>query len=116
MLYAPYDQVWSNPVTERPQLEPCFAAAMHGIELCFLIMTQCLNDERTYVAKRPRIELLAADIQRQCDLLAELVDGELEEDVSICHRSYSLTQDFPFDGCPPTTHEVSHKWENDCRA
>lgn len=96
-----------NPVTERPHLEPGFAAAMHGMEICFLIMTQCLNDERTYVAKRPRIEVVACNIQRQCDLLAELVDGELEEDMSSGHKVYSsLTQDFPFDGCPPTTHEV----------
>ena len=95
-------------MTERPQLEPCFAAAMHAIELCFLIMTQCLHDKRTYVAKRPRIEVIAADIQMQCFLLAELVDGELEEDISSGDRisSSSLTQDFPFEGCPPTTQEV----------
>ncbi len=29
-------QVWDNPVTHRPTVEPMFAAAMHGVELCGL--------------------------------------------------------------------------------
>lgn len=57
---------------------------------------------------------------RQCSLLAELVDGELEEEgppptpVSAASSpgtsrspSVSLTQDFPFEGCPPTIERVS---------
>ena len=65
-------QVWDNPVTEKPLLEPLFAAAMQGIELCFLLMGEFVRDSRSYVAKRPRIELLASDIRTQCALLSEV--------------------------------------------
>ncbi|KAK9819871.1 hypothetical protein WJX72_003475 [[Myrmecia] bisecta] len=107
VLYEQYihlqslQQVWASPVSEKPELEPCFAAAFHGIELCFLLLAEFLCDQRTYVAKRPRVELVAKDIQTQCILLTEIVDCELEED-EVAPRT-SLTQDFPFDACPPTT-------------
>lgn len=65
-------QIWSNPVTEKPALEPCFAAAFHGIELCFLLLSEFINDDRKYVFRRPRIELVAHDIQQQCLLLTEV--------------------------------------------
>ncbi|KAJ9514043.1 hypothetical protein QJQ45_021139, partial [Haematococcus lacustris] len=100
-------QVWDSPTTSKPDLEPCFAAAFHGIELAFLLMAQFVSDSRRYVAKRPRIEAMAMDIRAQCQLLGALVDGELEEEV-LPHEApraprTSLTQDFPFEGCPPTT-------------
>lgn len=56
--------MWDHPVTVRPELEPCFTAAMHGIELCFLLLAQFIRDERKYVATRPRVELVMHDIQR----------------------------------------------------
>lgn len=65
-------QVWDNPVTEKPALEPCFAAAFHGIELCFLLLSHFISDDRKYVFRRPRIELVAHDIQQQCLLLTEV--------------------------------------------
>lgn len=69
---TPLLQVWDNPVTEKPHLEPLFAAAMQGVELCFLLMGEFVRDSRSYVAKRPRIELLANDIRSQCALLSEV--------------------------------------------
>ena len=65
-------QVWDNPVTHRPTVEPLFAAAMHGVELCFLLMGEFVRDARRYVLKRPRIELLARDVIAQCALLSEV--------------------------------------------
>ena len=65
-------QIWSNPVTEKPALEPCFAAAFHGIELCFLLLAEFISDDRKYVFRRPRIEMVATDIQEQCLLLTEV--------------------------------------------
>ena len=117
--------MWSSPLTEKPQLEPCFAAAFHGIELCFLLLAEFVADKRKvgepvtqasglvaaassfhtnffsltamllmsnklhlatasvscwryilpavqYVAKRPRIDMVATDIQEQCMLLTEV--------------------------------------------
>ena len=49
-------------MTTRPLVEPMFAAAMHGIELCFLLMGEFVRDARCYVLKRPRIELLTRDV------------------------------------------------------
>ena len=68
-------QVWDSPVTTRPIVEPMFAAAMHGIELCFLLMGEFVRDARRYVLKRPRIELLARDVISQCELLSEVRPG-----------------------------------------
>lgn len=46
-----------------------------------------------YVFKRPRIEAVAADISSQCRLLADLVDVELQEELSAAHAARgSLTQ------------------------
>ena len=39
-------QVWTGPLTEKPLLEPCFAAAFHGIELCFLLLAEFVADKR----------------------------------------------------------------------
>ena len=61
-------------MTEKPVLEPCFAAAFHGIELCFLLLAEFISDDRKYVFRRPRIELVANDIQNQCMLLTEVTD------------------------------------------
>ena len=52
-----------------------FAAAMHGVELCFLLMGEFVRDARRYVLKRPRIELLARDVISQCELLSEVRNG-----------------------------------------
>ncbi len=153
--------VWVSPLTESPELEPCFSAACHGMEIGYLLLAHFLTDKRSYVQKRSRVELVMEDLVRQCSLLAELVDGELEEDpgkdvatataaaptpsLSSVPSSYtssssslfsltddddasssltpnsalsphtttlllkrassSLTQDFPFPCCPPTSCE-----------
>ncbi|KAL3134108.1 hypothetical protein ABBQ32_008530 [Trebouxia sp. C0010 RCD-2024] len=104
---TPLQRIWESPVTEKPVLEPCFAAAFHGIELCFLLLAEFISDDRKYVFRRPRIEMVASDIQKQCMLLTEVVDGELEEDSALISRA-SLTQSFPFEACPPTTKQASH--------
>ena len=75
MLYEEYislhpvKAVWDNPVTSKPRLEPLFAAGMQGIELCFVLMAQFISDPRHYVVKRPRVELVAEDICKQCQLV-----------------------------------------------
>lgn len=69
-------------MTERPALEPCFSAACHGMEIGYLLLAHFLTDKRIYVQKRSRIELVMEDLVRQCSLLVELVDGELEEEDS----------------------------------
>ena len=99
-------KVWNSPQTSKPFLEPQFAAAFHGIELCFLLLSEFLADKRSYVAKRPRIERVVGDICVQCKLLTEIVDSELEEDCVNGER-LSLTQSFPFPGAPPTADRVS---------
>jgi len=65
-------QIWENPATEKPVLEPCFVAAFHGIELCFLLLAEFISDDRKYVFRRPRVEMVANDIQEQCLLLTEV--------------------------------------------
>lgn len=96
--------VWDNPVTDNPAMEPCFAAAMHGIELAFILMAEFVKDSRQYVVKRPRMELVATDVVTQCGILAQIVDGELEDEATVGanQKSRNLMQDFPFDGAPPT--------------
>lgn len=96
--------VWDNPVTDTPRLEPSFAAGMHGIELAFMLMAEFIRDSRSYVVRRPRIEMVAEDIVAQCKLLQEIVDGELEDEACVGARQHAatLTQDFPFEAAPPT--------------
>ena len=65
-------QIWEHPATEKPVLEPCFVAAFHGIELCFLLLAEFISDDRKYVFRRPRVEMIANDIQKQCLLLTEV--------------------------------------------
>ncbi len=38
-------QVWNTPLSNHP-LEPCLAAAFHGIEICLLLMAEFVRDER----------------------------------------------------------------------
>ncbi len=40
-------QVWDKPLTDKPELEPCCAAAFHGIELAFLLLAEFITDKRT---------------------------------------------------------------------
>jgi hypothetical protein len=86
MLYEEYISLqpvrdtWFAPVTETPRIEPLFTAGMQGVELAFVLLAHFLNDSREYVVKRPRIEMVAKDIQTQLELLAEIVDGELEDE------------------------------------
>lgn len=77
-------QIWENPVTEKPVLEPCFAAAFHGIELCFLLLAEFISDDRKYVFRRPRIEMVANDIQKQCMLLTEVTDHHVQCMATTC--------------------------------
>ncbi len=113
LLYEEYihlhwlKRVWDSPLTESPILEPSFAAGMHGIELCFLLLAEFIADSRDYVAKRPRIEKVSDDIASQCRLLVEVIDGELEEEGTQTNR-LTLTQNFPFPGAPPTRSQPSY--------
>jgi len=100
-------KVWDSPLTESPVLEPSFAAGMHGIELCFLLLAEFIADPRDYVAKRPRIEKVSDDIASQCKLLVEVIDGELEEEGTQTNR-LTLTQEFPFPGAPPSRGHPSY--------
>jgi hypothetical protein len=38
--------VWDAPTTEKPVLEPLFAAGFHGIELCLLLLAEFIADKR----------------------------------------------------------------------
>lgn len=38
--------VWERPTTERPVLEPLFAAGFHGIELALLLLAEFVSDGR----------------------------------------------------------------------
>jgi len=71
--------VWTNPVTAYPRVEPFFSAACHGMELGFLLIADFIQDSRQYLVKQPRIEMVCCDILTQCQLLADLLDGELED-------------------------------------
>ena len=94
---------WNSPITSKPKLEPIFNAGWHGIELAFIMMSQFISDTRNYVVKRPRIELIAADIMSQMNLMAEIIDGELEDEAtSLTPEALNLTQCFPFPSAPPT--------------
>jgi len=95
-------QTWESPLTEKPKLEPLFAAGMQAIEISFLLLARFLDDSRIYVVKRPRIDLIEKDIREQMGLLAEIIDGELEDENVSCETIGSLTQNFPFEGAPPT--------------
>jgi len=112
MLYEEYIHLhsvmasWYDTRTPNPKLEPLFCAGMQGIELGFIILGEFISDVRGYVVKRPRVEMVAEDIQNQMELLAEICDGELEDDRDLYGTesgTSTLTQDFPFDGAPPTT-------------
>jgi hypothetical protein len=39
-------QVWEQPGTEKPVLEPMFAAGFHGIELAFTLLAEFISDGR----------------------------------------------------------------------
>lgn len=41
-------QVWESPSTEKPVLEPLFAAGFHGIELAFLLLAEFVRDSRRW--------------------------------------------------------------------
>ena len=71
---SPVKAVWSSPTTEKPRLEPCFAAGFQGIELAFTLMAQFTKEPRHYVVKRARVELIAKDIMTQCQLVSLALD------------------------------------------
>jgi len=110
MLYEEYIHldavraVWSTPKTEKPQLEPVFAAAMHAIEIGVMLMATFVRDNRAYVTKRQRIDAVARCLEQQCILVADLVDASSSEDGAeqSTNSSRSLSQAFPFPNCPPT--------------
>jgi hypothetical protein len=103
-------EVWSSPKTENPQLEPVFAAAMHGIEIGLLMIATFVCDHRAYVTKRQRIDAVARCLEQECILVADLVDSSTfeDDDDDGAHEtarhptSRSLSQTFPFPNCPPT--------------
>lgn len=100
---------WYEPVTNNPRLEPCFTAGMQGVELALVLLSHFISDNRPYVVKRPRIEMIAADIESQFALLAEVIDGELEEERLETEAPPlpigSLLQNFPIEDGPPTASE-----------
>lgn len=66
---------WENPITVKPDLEPTFSAAMHGVELGFILCAEFISDSRYYVVKRPRVELIAEDIIKQIGLVSFCASG-----------------------------------------
>lgn len=71
--------IWESPVTDHPRMEPYFAASCHSMEIAFLLISEFIKDPRKYIMKRPRIEMICKDLVTQCHLLADLLDGELED-------------------------------------
>jgi len=55
---------WASPITSNPVLEPSFVAAMHSLELSFLLLADFLEDSRAYIVMQHRIELAAKDVSR----------------------------------------------------
>ncbi|GBG27115.1 Nematode resistance protein-like HSPRO2 [Hondaea fermentalgiana] len=102
---------WNAPLTKNARLEPCFTAGMQGVELALVLLAHFINDDRPYVVKRPRIEMIAADIERQFQLLAEVIDGELEEERLETDAPPqpigSLLQRFPIEDGPPTAADTN---------
>ncbi len=95
--------IWSNPITAYPRMEPYFAASCHGIELAFLLLAEFINDKRPYMAKRSRIEAVCRDITVQCQLLAELLDGELEDtSIDVTSTSNDMDSSDCSSAAPPT--------------
>lgn len=109
MLYEEYtflrqlSEVWASPLTEDPVMEPSFAAAMHGIELGLLLLTDFLCDNRHYVSRIHRVLSTIDDITQQCKLLVEITVGA---EGGPAHR-YSLAQPFPYATSPPNTQTAS---------
>ena len=50
-------------------------------------MAEFLDDRRSYVVRRPRVELVARDICAQCHLLQQIVDGGLEDERTPAERA-----------------------------
>ena len=67
---APCIEAWSTPVTQKPILEPTFAAGWQGIELAFVLLAEFVRDGREYVVKRPRVEMVAGDVMAQMNLVS----------------------------------------------
>lgn len=69
MLYESYIHLeglrekWKMPITSKPVLEPSFVAAMHGVELGFLLLADFLQDSRAYIVMQHRIELVSKDVR-----------------------------------------------------
>jgi hypothetical protein len=66
---------WECPFTSNPVLEPSFVAAMHGLELSFLLLANFLEDSRAYIVMQHRIELAAKDVSRSKQLSTLLQDS-----------------------------------------
>jgi len=98
---------WTESITENPRIEPCFKAGMQGVELAFTLLAHFIEDPRDYVVLRPRIDMVAEDIQSQFRLVSEIVENELEDDNIEGLILGSLTQPFPFENAPPTTPQRS---------
>ncbi len=52
---CPAPQVWEGPSTEKPVLEPLFAAGFHGIELAFLLLAEFVSDSRRCEGRAPAL-------------------------------------------------------------
>jgi len=92
---------WGSPVTAQPVLEPPFVAAMHAVELGFLLLEDFIGDKRDYVVLQHRIEQVARDIGTQMGLIADIVDGGLKLPEASSDGGGTLTQPTPFAGGPP---------------
>lgn len=67
------------------------------MEICFLLLAEFIKDERMYVLKKGRIDLVCHDLLSQIQLLSGIVDEDSTINSKSRH-SASLTQNFPFTG------------------
>ena len=107
----PLRAIWSCPITAEPDIEPAFCAACHGMEICFLLLSEFIKDSRHYALKQSKIDLVCCDLLQQIQLLAGLID---DDSFAITHgdkKRKDLKQTFPFTGqhMPPTVRAAANQ-------
>lgn len=83
---------WASPITSNPVLEPSFVAAMHSLELSFLLLADFLEDSRAYIVMQHRIELAAKDVSRLKQF--SLIFPQCRP-ISSCNNSMTIPQRNP---------------------
>ena len=101
--------IWSCPITAEPDIEPAFCAACHGMEICFLLLSEFIKDSRHYALKQAKIDLVCHDLLQQIQLIAGLVEDDSSTKTHGDRKSKDLKQSFPFTGqhMPPTVSSSS---------